>query len=44
MATTNKVMTYENLEHRVYEALAHHNLESLKAHLATQHPANIAAV
>jgi magnesium transporter len=44
MATTNKVMTYENLEHRVYEALAHNNLESLKAHLATQHPANIAAV
>ncbi len=44
MAITNRVMTYENLEHRVYEALAHNNLESLKEYLATQHPANIAAV
>src|SRR6266850_2481259 len=41
MATTNRVMTYENLEHRVYEALAHNNLESLKAHLATQNVLDI---
>lgn len=44
MPTKTKVITYETLEQQVQTALAANNLDLLRAQLAKQHPANIAAV